>query len=660
MVAPLLLIVGALFVCSIAMYAILMQEQKRKQMGPAGDLAKQAKNYTFLSENFLTRKAFRKLVEQLASLSIYNTLEVRALAIKYYTQTIGICIGVIALSVIIFQNLSATLLCTGFCVVLYQTVITKKMDKVHFEVLKEFSGVLSSLREAYTLTGNIPDAINDCTKGKYLQKAMDKIYVILTATNSEEMLEDFYRSVPFHMLQTLAGVCYVLNDAGDEKDDRGQSAFKSAITLLKNECDMEVRKLTKQKLMFQALEYLPLAPLPFIGVIEWFFTKYMPGTSVIYNGMIGYISQTIIILVAIAAYWYITSINSPTATRRNDRSEIVDAFMEWKPFKNILPNILPKKAQTRMKIEQQIKGALSSKDIKYIYSAKVLVAATTFIVSFVFILGFTMLAREYAYNNIKTASFTGGIKMTVEEEQKWHELDNSILAKPKAPRERDLQDLIPAYFPDISAMDLKDQCTRIIDKYNTYHRLRFHWWYVFVSAFLALGSWWLPDLLLNLRKKMVKAEEEEDVLQLQTMLAILRYTKLNTMDALWWLSRQSHIYATALAFAYHEYPSDPELALTRLRDKSALPEFKQICERLISTISQVTLREAFSDLESERDHMLRIREMVQTNSIERKRRLCSPLSKAPLIIMMIGHVLVPIGVLAFRELTSMLGQLGVV
>ena len=461
------------------------------------------------------------------------------------------------------------------------------------------------------------------------------------------------------MLQTLAGVCYLLNDAGDERDDRGVSAFKSAITLLKHECDLEIRKLTKQRMMFSMLEYLPLAPLPFIGVLKWFFTTYMPGTSVIYNGMIGYISQTLIILIAIFAYWYITSTNSPTAIRRNDRSDFVDAFLYWPPFQRILPNILPKKARTKLKIEKELKGALSSKDIKYIYASKVLAASIAFVMTLTALTAFTFLAKEFTYDNIKTASFLGGSDMSVEDARKWHELDNSLLAQPKAPRERDLQDIIPSYFPDISAMDLKDQCNRIIQKYNNYHSLSFHWWYVLIAYGLAVFGWFAPGIMLDLRKKMVRAEEEEDVLQLQTMLAILRFTHLDTMEALYWLARQSRIYQTAIYFAYHEYPSDPELALNRLKYKSSLPEFQQICERLLSTISQVTIREAFSDLESERDQMLSIREMVQNNALERQRRQCSPISRAPLMAMVVGHVLAPIGILAFNEITNMMGQLGV-
>ena len=130
------------------------------------------------------------------------------------------------------------------------------------------------------------------------------------------------------------------------------------------------------------------------------------------------------------------------------------------------------------------------------------------------------------------------------------------------------------------------------------------------------------------------------------------------MQALYWLSRQSQIHRTAITYAYHEYPSDPELSIERLRDKSNLPEFKQICERLLSCISQVTLKEAFADLEAERDHMLRIRELVQTQQINSKRAKCSPISQAPLWVMVVGHFIVPIGVLAFNEIMTLAPQLG--
>ena len=660
MVLPIILIVGLLIVCAVAIYAIMMMEHKRKKSGDKGKRLKIAKRFKFLNDNFLTRKTFRRVSDQIASLSIYSFEEIQELAVNYYTNILALCLLVVVVGIIAFQDITAALLCICFAYVMFDILLMKRIDAVHFEVLKEFSSTLGSIRETYTIAGNIPDAINDCHKGKLLPKALDKIYLILTSTNVEDRLEEFYRTTPFPMLQTLAGVCFLLNDAGDEVDEKGVSAFKNAITLLKNECDLEVRKLIKQKLMFSFLEYLPLFPLPFIGVLKWFFVKYMPGTSVIYNGVLGYISQTVIILLAIFAYWYITTTCSPNTVRRDDRSEIVEAFMYWKPFKNkILPNILPKKTKTRLRIQKQLQGALSNKDIKYLYSAKVLVAGVCLVASLVMLLVFTSMAKDYTYNNVKTATFLAGGNMTVEEEKKWREFDAQYLERPRPPTNSDLinNGAIASAFGDLNEMDIKEQADRIIGKYRQYHALKFHWWYILIGYLFAFIGWNVPERMVAMRKKLVKSEEEEDVLQLQTMLAILRYTNLETMEALYWLARQSRIHQTAIYYAYHEYPSNPEMAIERLRDKSELPEFQQICERLLSTISQVTIKDAFSDLESERDHMLRIREMVQTQALERKRRQCSPISRAPLMALAFGHMMMPIGVLAYNEITNMLTQL---
>lgn len=659
-------IIAIMFIVGvIGIVAIVMMSSKQKKNPKLAEQQRSLateKRFKYLYESPITRNMFRRIADQIAQLSIYSVEEVHELSVQYFILAAGASVCIVLVGAIAFQDIIAVLLCCVFAMVMFNVLVMKRIDDTHFAVVKEFSSVLASIRETYTIVGNIPDAINDCHTGKLLPKAMDRIYLVLTATDAEDRLEEFYRTVPFPMLQTLAGVCYILNDAGDEVNERGMSAFKNAITLLKNECDLEVRKLLQQKMKFSFLEYLPLIPLPFVGVLKWFLITYMPGTAVVFNGIIGYLSQTLIILCAIFAYWYVTNATSPNAVRHDDRMALVDRFRYWKPFeKNFLPNLLPKKAKTKAKIDKELQGALSHKDIEYIYSSKVLAAGIAFITTIFVLVCFTIFAREFTYNNIQSASFlstTDG--MSVREAELWHQVDNEVLAQPFPPNSSTLinSGFLKQYFPELSDMDLQEQANRIISKYKQYHALRWHWWYVVVAYAVAAFAWFAPGIMLDFRKRLVLSEEEEDVLQLQTMLAILRYTSLDTMQALWWLSRQSQIHKLAITFAYHEYPSDPELAIERLRDKSNLPEFKQICERLLSTVSNVTIREAFSDLEAERDHMLRIREMVQQQAIDKKRRQCSPIALSPLYVMVVGHFLVPICVLAYNEIMALAPQLG--
>lgn len=664
MALPIFMIVAVFIVGTIAIYAILMQDNKRKVNPTLAEKKRRLqveKRYRFLNENFLVRSRFRRVVDQVAALSIYTLEEVHELSVRYFTNALGLSVVLVCVGALVFRDVIAVLLCVLFAMVIFNVTVMRRIDATHFEVLKEFSATLSSIRETYTIVGNIPDAIADCHTGKLLPKAMDRVYLILTATDAEDRLEEFYRTVPFPMLQTLAGVCYILNDAGDEVNERGVSAFKNAISLLKNECDLEVRKLMKQRLMFSFLEYLPLMPLPFVGVMKWFLITNLPGTAVVLNGIIGLVSQTIIILTAIFAYYYITTVTAPNTVRHNDRADWIDKIRYSRLFdKKILPNITPKKIRVKKKWDEAFKGALSQKDIPYIYTAKVIAAVAAFAVTLSCLMVFTHLSKEFVYGNIQSASFLANADMSVREAEAWHRLDNEVMAWNYKPTTSNLinNGFIQSRIADLTTMQVQEAATRIIQKYEQYHSLKFHWWYLLICYAVTAVAWFAPVFTLNLRKKLVIAEEEEDVLQLQTMLAILRYTNIETMEVLYWLSRQSQIHETAITYAYHEYPSDPELAIERLRDKSNLPEFKQICERLLSTVSNVTLKEAFSDLESERDHMLRIREMVQERAVERKRRQCSPISRAPLVVMVVGHFLLPICILAVNEIMSLAPQLG--
>lgn len=656
---PILIVLGIVGMVAFMFIAVAMSEnQKYKPV--SGDLAKQAKRYNFFNENFLTRKTFRKIVEQLASLSIYSTLEVRKLAIKYYTRSAAMSALVVILGIVIYRDLVAVALCIELAIIMFQALIVNSLDVAHKRIINEFSYMLASLRESYTVTGNIPDAVSECNKGKHLQQAMDKIYLILTSTDADDLLEDFYLSVPFPMLQTLAGLCYLMNDAGDEKDDSGQSAFKTAVTLIKDECDADVRHFTRQHEMFKYVQVIPLIPPLAAGVLRYFVTIEMPGASSIYNGMYGYLCQVVAIIAAAVGFWYVGHVTSPSTIRRRDRSELIDKFVFWKPLQGIVKNIMPKYGKQIRGLENRINAAVSSKDIRYIYTAKVMASVLTCVGVFIAIMLFTTTSRTFIYNNIKTSSLAAGNnKITVEDAGYWHEIDNKVMASKEPPREHDLRVTISKYFPVITAMDMSDQCSRIISKYAKYHGLKFRWWYLLIVFGGSVASWYAQDLALWLRARRVKWDEEEDVLQIQTMLAVLRYTNLTTLDALFWMARQSRLYKSALLFAYYEYPSDPELAITRLSDKSRLPAFKLICQRLLNTVSDITIREAFSDLESERHHMLSVRETIQKSLLERQRKTCSPFVRAPLYIVAVGYFVVPILILAVTSGLDMLKQIGV-
>ena len=663
---PMLIMLVVLAGSIIGIMSILKNEQKKKggkrgvKAAPkkTSNLQTYLKIHHILWDNFLVRQKYRALVERLGEIGVYTKQELYVSATKFFLQTTGLSCLVGLIAIICFQDFVATIIIVGFCYLMQNVLVDKQIDKVHFQLIKQLSVSLSSVREMYTKYGTIPDAINECKKGKLVQSAFEKIYVILTSNDGNEKLEEFYATTPVRLLQTFANVCYILNDSGDMETDTGTSAFKQGISLLKNEVDMEIRKLTKQKLAFGALEWLPVIPLFTVGIVQDFFISNIPGTSVLYNGLLGYISRMCIALFALLGYYVISVINSPSAVRTNDRMELIDRLLRWKPFKTFIGYIVPKNSRTRIKYEKLFKGSLSAKDIDYIYASKVIVSAVTCIfatIVFTFVMEF---AREFVWNNTDSLSMVQGTVLTEAQKAKIVEMDEIYMTQETKMSEEETTVLVYNMCTDFYEMDKLEQVDRLQLKWDTYYGLVWHWWFVLIIFAISAIAWFTPPLMVHLRKYLVKSEAEEDVLQMQTMLSILMYTTVDTLDAIHWLIQTSTIHKDILVYCYHEYPSNPELAIERMKGKVNLADFQNMCDKLISTINYVSLYDAFSDIVAEREHVMQIREMTQEASIHKKRQLASPLAMAPLFMLCVGHILGPVGYLGVREFMKAFEDMG--
>ena len=653
-----LMVMGILLTSMVGIYVILVMDAKKRNGGSAKDFASYNKKFKFLSDNFFTRSSFKSVVDQVSRLSIYNFMEVRIVSVKFYTRTLIMSLALLLIGAVLTKDLMPTIIIAVYAMVMRNVLIFKRIEDVTYTLLKQFSSSLSSIYECYTKTHDVAESIAQCSRGSYLIKPFEQIYNILTAVDGEERLNEFYSSSPFRLLRTLATASYLMNDEGDVKNNKDQYAYQEALLLIKNEVDDETRKMLKQRTLFQSLEYLPLAPIFAIGPLQSFFMSTIPGTSIVYQGMIGYLFRILVVLASWLAYYIITTINRNMAVRSDDRMEVIDILLHNKKFKKLVNTVTPKKVKTTTAVQMRLHGALSSKDIPYVYASKIISSTIGFVFAVLALVIMTASAKEFAYNNVRSLSFTGGTDLTPLEEERLFEFDCGYMDSPHEPAESEVASAIQSILPKATEMDRIEQAQRVIKKYKTYNSIHYNWWYLLIAYAVAIACWFIPEGQIALRKYLVKAEAEEDVLQMQTLIAILMFTPLDTLDVLYWLEKNSVVHRDALLYAYHEYPSDAETALNRLKSKSVVPEFHQLCDKLLSTVAEVSLQDAFPDLISQREHTMKMRETIQLHAIEKKRRLASPISLTPLVLLVIGLVIAPIGLLGYQEFVNTLGNLG--
>lgn len=654
------------------------------------------KLYKILARNFITQKSVRKIYSKLANLCVYKRDDLYILSTQYFLMSWGISAVLIVFGILMFSDAISILMCVAFALLLNTTLIEKQLDKQYFKVLEAMSKALGAIRQEYMKSNSVVEAINDAPIDDILKRPFDEIYSILTSTDAELKLQEFYAATPFRTLQTLVGICFNINNQGDTKDEKGNSNFVSALTTLSQDVNAEITKITTQKKKFGMIEYLPFVPILAMGFLESYFTSIMPGTALIYGGPLGYICRTVTILASIICYGVITRINTVVPVKEDDRVVWAVNALVNPIVKHYVDNIKPKNKKA-FKLKQKLKLALSRQTIEEITVQRIVYAAICFVAALITCFSVITMGGEYVRNSTQQLSLVATDEMERYSKESILNLDERYISQRMALQpEKTLKDeindviksikdllglngkksvtekdekypdlseesikaLVQGYMPGLSDLQVVDQVKRLQDKFESIMGNEFHWWMIWLCALIAFIGWKIPDIAIKMRRIMVRTEAEDDFLQLQTLVSIFMTTDMDTIDTLYELSQHSRIHKEMLTYCYHSYPSNPELELTRLQSKTPLTEFKRFIGKLKLTISDLSMKEAFSDLIIEREQIMRIREITINATIDKKRGLCGPLSLTPLGCMVVGELLIPLGYLGIKEFMNAMTMMG--
>lgn len=621
------------------------------------------KVYMKLDNFFLTEDTLRKITKQVQSMSCYSPRDSYILAAKYMLMAMGIAAAFIIAAVLMFDDMVSVALCSSFGLVFASVMVDKQVDKINIKVYNQLRGAISSIREEYLRTNSVPEAIENAEYGKELKPSFDSIYNILTQSNAEAKLKEFFERTPFRHIQTLARVCYDINNSGDEIDAYGNSNFLTAMNNMSTDINNELSRMKYQKMRFGKLEYLALIPVVGIKIIEKFFVGIMPGTAVIYQGSTGYLIRIGTLALSIVVYTIIAKINTTQSIKEDDRIYAFCALIKNSKFiRHFVYDWCPKndKKNSRMKVQNKLNKALSKKGVEEFYLEKVVYGIAIFFISIFAMLCAIQMGKQHMLGSTQSLSLVDMELSIKVDKQTMLDMDNEYIKMRESGKEfknDEAYNFVQKYMPGLSDMETQDQQKRLESKYNTIAKAYFHWWMIIICFILAVIGYNLPNMLLKLRRWLVVNEAEDDFLQLQTLMSIIMNTDGDTLDALEQMSEMSKIHQEMLLYCYHSYPSNPDKELWILEQKTPIMEFKRFIGKMRLSVSDLSLKEVFADLMLERDYIQEQRDIKMRQAIDKKRTLCGMLSKAPMGIMVVGEFLFPIGYLGATELMSAINSM---
>lgn len=656
---------GLVAITAIVFFVMVTKtKMKEDSQFAAKKMRKTARRYHVYYDNPLTRKSFRHIANMLGSLQYYDELGTKVETVKQFERALIIAFVMPVAGMVLMQDTFLAMVLIVFSMIYFNSTIYVKYDKMYVQLMEECSLTIASMREKFMEYDNIPSAVLYAEHSMVLDAPLKTIYKMLTAVNAEEVKDSFGATYPVPIVKTLGNLCYILNDEGVEKRPDGSDSFTESLTILRQECDAEVRRLTKQRIAFNSLKMLTLVGLGVTPIAELYLLKMIPGTASLLKGYYGFFLHVGVVLVTIYAFNYVSNACRPSVVATSDRMEFIDELRLTIPkLREFSRKLRPKDVKTQVKYKDLFDGSLSSQDLDYIYTAKIVFAVVCSILTLIALIFGTITVRGNFKHNYNSLSF---IPSSLKESQQiqLRYVDDELIVLPREEFQvyeddkEELKAFIKGRVSGIADSEASTQADRIITKYNVFHNATYHWWWWLVMYAGGIVGWFIPNFLLNSRKNMVKYEASVDVSQLQTVMIVLSETKMEVYRVLVWLQEQATVHNAILRLCRCRFIMNPENALDQMEEGSPENDFKRMIRQMKSAVYNLSLRDAFSGLKLDKQQSMAISEMLRTEEIEQRKNSAKLIAIAPAGIALIGSFVGPVLILGITQMTDTLAALG--
>lgn len=146
---------------------------------------------------------------------------------------------------------------------------------------------------------------------------------------------------------------------------------------------------------------------------------------------------------------------------------------------------------------------------------------------------------------------------------------------------------------------------------------------------------------------------EDEVMQFETIiLMLMRIERVNVEIILEWLERYSNIFYEQISKCVNNYESGPWEALEDLKNDITYEPLITIIESLQAAVEKIPIKDAFDELDSERDYYQEKRKESNDRLIKRKGMIGKVIGFAPMVCLFVGYLIIPLVFIGFTSMSS--------
>lgn len=627
---------------------------------------------TYIKTPFIKRYIY-KLRRRLEILNIDDEYTTRKDSARILTNAILILIPVTLITILITHNnilLMSILLIFELFIV--DTMVDGMVDKIDNNLLKEQIDFFAEIRHAYHEYNMVEEAIYQVSLDdeKSVSKQGEKIYEILISDDPETELEKYYDIAPNSYLKEFAGISYLTQEFGDREED-GASLYLKNVNNITQEMQIEILKRDKLNYVFQSLAFISIAPVLLLEPLKNWATSNFTFTNSFYNGKLGMIVQILIVILTVVSYIM-------TRKLKDNGGVQVDIATNQHPWqekvyknpvlKKIVNQFIPKKgSKDYRKMQTLLKDSASKSKMEWVYINRICLTVITFVLSILLFAQLHKLAINYVYTEPTSRSMVMGT-MSEKNQKKAEDLteqDNYFINKLKgklditqADIEKEMQK--SKYYKDSGEEDLiKKDAERVLGKLKVVNSEKMSWFEELVAIGLAVIAYMAPVWMMIFQKKMRQMEMENEVMQFQTIIVMLmKIERVNVEMILEWLERYANIFKEPIARCVNNYEAGAWEALEELKNSVTNKDMIRIVESLQAAVEKIPIREAFDELDADRDYHQEKRKATNEMLISRKGLIGKGVGFAPLVCLFVGYLIIPLVIIGVTSMSDAFTQLG--
>ena len=676
----LLIGVGALFAIIVVAFLIISKKSKNSEIQQIQKLREGTKArsfsaevlyqklYVFYLKTPFLKRYLLKLRRRLSIINIEDEYLTRKQAAKILTNTICIIIPLaIVIIAITHDNFLLMSMLLIFELFMVDTFIDGMVDKLDNKLLREQIDFFSEIRHAYHEFNMVEEAIyqvaQDDDKPEMSRQA-EKIYEVLISDDPESELEKYYDIAPNSYLKEFAGISYLTKEFGDRKIDNSSLYLKN-LNNITQEMQLEILKRDKLDYTFQSLSVISILPMLAIEPIKNWAVSQFSFTQSFYNGKMGMIVQILLLILTFVCYILTRKLkdNGSTAMNTKNTENPWQAKLYSNRFVKMIVDLFMPKPGTKEynQLIKKMKDAASKDKIEWLYINRILLCIVVFVVS-VFLFG---ELHQITINNVYTdpTQDYNIIGQMAEKDQtnamELTESDNEYLNYFKGNNRVTADDIATVMkkgtvnddYLESNDGDVQTAAERVLDKLQIINTETMQWFEILLAMVFAIVAYMAPVWILTFQKKMRQLEMEDEVMQFNTIiLMLMKIERVNVEIILEWLERYANIFKEPISKCVNNYESGAWEALDQLKEEVTYQPFIRIVESLQAAVEKIPIADAFDELDTEREYYQAKRKESNERLIARKGRIGKVIGFAPMVVLFVGYLIVP---LVFIGLTSM-------